>query len=110
MLHPRLDGEEPAKISYLTTNSHTRANMIQAPCREEASMDGEAVLEDLRRRMVEAIDGGAAIPDAAEQCGVSISSVVRFLKHHRDTGSVSAAKFGGYKEFLLAVHEEWSGI
>ena len=32
--------------------------------------------EDLRRRVVEAIDSGATIPDAAEQCGVSISSVV----------------------------------
>jgi len=62
--------------------------------------------EDLRWRVVEAIDGGATIPDAAEQCGVSISSVVRFLKLHRDTGSVSAAKFGGYKEFVLAAHEE----
>jgi transposase len=37
---------------------------------------------------------------------VSISSVVRFLRLHRDTGSVSAAKFGGYKEFVLAAHEE----
>ena len=62
--------------------------------------------EDLRRRVVETIDDGATIPDAAEQCGVSISSVVRFLKLHRDTGSVSAAKFGGYKEFVLAAHEE----
>src|ERR1700686_5496053 len=62
--------------------------------------------EDLRRRVVEAIDGGATIPEAAEQCGVSISSVVRFLRLHRDTGSVSAAKFGGYKKFVLAAHEE----
>jgi len=63
--------------------------------------------EDLRRRIVETIDGGATIPDAAEQCGVSISSVVRFLKLHRDTGNISAAKFGGYKEFALAPHEEF---
>jgi putative transposase len=62
--------------------------------------------EDLRRRVVETIAGGATIPDAAEQCGVSISSVVRFLKLHRDSGSISAAKFGGYKEFALAAHEE----
>ena len=62
--------------------------------------------EDLRRRVVEAIESGAIIPDAAEQCGVSISSVVRFLKLHRDMGSVSAAKFGGYKDFVLAEHEE----
>ena len=32
------------------------------------------------------------------QCGVSISSVVAFLKLHRETGSVDPAKFGGYKE------------
>src|SRR5260370_28001586 len=62
--------------------------------------------EDLRRRVVEASDNGATIPDAAEQCGVSISSVVRFLRLQRETGSVSAAKFGGYKEFALAAHEE----
>jgi transposase len=62
--------------------------------------------EDLRKRVVEAIDDGATIPEAAEQCGVSISSVVRFLRLSRDTGSVSAAKFGGYKEFALAAHEE----
>jgi transposase len=61
--------------------------------------------EDLRTRVVEAIDTGATIPEVADQCGVSISSVVRFLKLHRDTGSVSAAKFGGYKEFVLAAHE-----
>jgi transposase len=62
--------------------------------------------EDLRRSVVETIDGGATIPDAAEQCGVSISSVVRFLKLHREKGSVSAAQFGGYKGFVLAAHEE----
>jgi transposase len=62
--------------------------------------------EDLRRRVVEAVDDGATIPESAEQCGVSISSVVRFLKLYRDKGSVSAAKFGGYKKFVLAAHEE----
>ena len=58
--------------------------------------------EDLRRRVVETIEGGTTIPEAAEQCGVSISSVVRFLKLHRETGSVDPAKFGGYKAFKLA--------
>jgi transposase len=62
--------------------------------------------EDLRRRVVGTIEGGTTIPEAAEQCGVSISSVVRFLKLHRETGSVEAAKFGGYKDFALASHED----
>jgi putative transposase len=61
--------------------------------------------EDLRRRVVEVIEGGATIPEASEQCGVSISSVGRFLRLFRETGSVSSAKFGGYKDFALAAHE-----
>ena len=61
---------------------------------------------DLRRLVVGTIDGGTTIPEAAEQCGVSISSVVRFLKLHRETGSVDPAKFGGYKDFTLAAHED----
>jgi transposase len=43
---------------------------------------------DLRWRVVGTIEGGTTIPEAAEQCGVSINSVVRFLKLHRETGSV----------------------
>lgn len=62
--------------------------------------------EDLRRRVVEVIEDGATIPEASEQCGVSISSVGRFLRLFRETGSVSSAKFGGYKDFALAAHEE----
>ena len=62
--------------------------------------------EDLRSRAVETILDGATIPEAAEYHGVSISSIVRFLKLHRETGSVSPAKFGGYKDFALAEHEE----
>ena len=62
--------------------------------------------EDLRRRAVETILDGATIPETAEHHGVSISSIVRFLKLHRETGSVSPAQFGGYKDFALAEHEE----
>jgi transposase len=62
--------------------------------------------EDLRRRVVETVEGGATIPEAAEEFGVGISSVVRFLRLHRETGSVSASKFGGYKEYALAAYEE----
>src|SRR3977135_3163965 len=62
--------------------------------------------EDLRRRGVGTMEGGTTIPEAAEQCGVSISSVVRFLRLHRETGSVRSAKFGGYKEFALVAHED----
>lgn len=62
--------------------------------------------EDLRLRVVGTIEDGASIAETSEQCGVSISSVVRFLKLHRETGGVSPAKFGGHKDFALAEHED----
>ena len=37
---------------------------------------------------------------------MSISSVVRFRRLHRETGNVSPAKFGGYRTFALAPHTE----
>jgi transposase len=61
--------------------------------------------EDLRARVVAAIEAGATTPEVADQYSVSLSSVGRFVRLDRETGSVSAAKFGGYKEFALAGHE-----
>jgi transposase len=65
--------------------------------------------EDLRARVVVAEQDGATIPETAEQLGVSISSVVRFRRLHRETGSVSPAKFGGYKDMLWRRMRIWSG-
>ena len=67
---------------------------------------GKPYSEDLRERVIGAAQDGATIPEIAEQFGVSISSVVRFRRRHRETGSVSPAKFGGYKGYALAAHEE----
>ncbi len=64
------------------------------------------ISDDLRAHVVDTVESGATIPEAAEQAGVSIRSVVRFLKLHRETGSVSPAQFGGYKDFALAEHED----
>jgi transposase len=64
---------------------------------------GKPYSEDLRARVVRAAQDGATIPETAEQLRVSISSVVRFRRLHRETGSVSPAKFGGYKAEIKAV-------
>src|SRR5499425_1537578 len=53
---------------------------------------GKPYSEDLRERVIGAAQDGATIPEIAEQFGVSISSVVRFRRLHRETGSVSPAK------------------
>jgi putative transposase len=66
---------------------------------------GTPYSEDLRARVVRAGQDGSTIPEIAEQFGVSISSVVRFRRLHRESGSVSSAKFGGYKGYTLAAHE-----
>jgi transposase len=61
---------------------------------------------DLRARVVEAVNGGATREAAADWHDVSLSSVGRFLRRKRETGSVSPAKFGGYKPYSLAAHEQ----
>ena len=61
---------------------------------------GKPYSEDLRNRIIEVINDGATIAEAAEQLGVSVSSVVRILRLYRETGSVSPAKFGGYRNLL----------
>ena len=62
--------------------------------------------DDLRSRVVAAIEEGTTREEAAERHEVSISSVGRFVRRQRETGSVSPAKFGGYKRHALAAHEE----
>ena len=61
---------------------------------------------DLRTRVVAAIEEGATREEAAERHVVSLSSVGRFVRLKRVRGSVSPEKFGGYKPYALAAHEE----
>lgn len=61
---------------------------------------------DLRARVIAAVEEGATREEAAERHDVSLSSVGRFLRLKRETGGVSSAKFGGYKRYALAAHEE----
>jgi transposase len=61
---------------------------------------------DLRSRVIEAIEEGATREEAAERHEVSLSSVGRFVRLKRERGSVSAAQFGGYKLYALAAHED----
>jgi transposase len=62
--------------------------------------------EDLRVRIVAADRDGGTIAQIAEQFGVSVSSVTRFRRLWRETGEVSAGKFGGHKKHALAPHED----
>jgi transposase len=66
---------------------------------------GKPYSEDLRERVVAAIEEGGTIEEVAEQYDVSVSSVVRFLRSSRETGGVTPAKFGGHKPYALEAHE-----
>ena len=67
---------------------------------------GKPYADDLRLVVVRLIEEGHTRPEVAELCGISLSSVGRFIRRYRATGSVSPDKFGGYKEFALAKYAE----
>ena len=62
---------------------------------------GKPYSEDLRRGVVNAIEAGHTYEETADLCGVSVSSVSRFLTRWRRKGSVRPMKFGGYKGYAL---------
>src|SRR5438445_9624283 len=62
---------------------------------------GKPYSEDLRRGVVQAIEAGHTYEEVAGLCGVSVSSVSRFVTRWRRSGTVSPAKFGGYKGYAL---------
>jgi len=72
---------------------------------------GKPYSDDLRRGVVQAIETGHTYEETADLCGVSISSISRFLTRWRRTGSVSPQKFGGYKGYALEPYrrqiEQW---
>ena len=69
--------------------------------------------QDLRVRVIEAIEGGASRREAAELYGISPSVVVIWAQRWRDTGSIAAKPSGGsaspldeHAEFLLGLTVE----
>lgn len=57
---------------------------------------------DLRERLVGAVErDGISARAAAARFGVSVSSAIKWVRRHRETGSVSPGRMGGYKPRLL---------
>lgn len=58
---------------------------------------------DLRERVVAAVlKDGMSARAAAARFGVSESSAIKWVRRHRETGSVAPSRMGGYKPRLLA--------
>ena len=56
--------------------------------------------DDLRERVIEAVEAGASRREAAENFNLSPSSAVKWLQRWRDTGSAKAKPTGGSKSPL----------
>jgi transposase len=67
---------------------------------------GKPYSDDLRGSVIQAIELGHSYEEVAELCGVSVSSVSRFLTRWRRTGSVRPEKFGGYKRYALEPYKD----
>jgi len=65
---------------------------------------GRPYSEDLRSRIVAAVEDGATRTAAAGQFGVSVSCAIKLVQRFRQTGSVAPAP-RGRKPFALAAHD-----
>jgi len=66
-----------------------------------------AYSEDLRQRIVDAVDGGLSRREAASLYKVSVSSAIRFVSRWRESGSVQADAMGAPHRCKLDAHADW---
>lgn len=75
----------------------------------------KSLSEDLRSRVIAAVDAGLSRRAAAERFGVGTASAIRWVREWRDTGSICAKPQGGdrrsrrieaYREVILAAVEQ----
>ena len=63
--------------------------------------------DDLRARVIDALNAGLSCRAVAKAFGVSVSTVVKWSQRFRATGSVSAKRMGGHRPFALAGERDW---
>jgi transposase len=63
-----------------------------------------AYSNDLRERVVSAVGAGDSCRAVAARFGVAVSSVVKWSRRYRETGSVSPGKIGGHRRPVLEPH------
>ena len=62
---------------------------------------------DLRVRVIQVVEGGAAARAAARQFVIGDSTAIRWVKRWRETGSVTAKSIKGQSRSPLKRHEDW---
>jgi transposase len=73
----------------------------------EQSKAGRPYSEELKSRVVAAIEKGASYRAAAAHYGVSASAVLKWTHRFRQTGSIAAKPMGGDRRSRLKSHREW---
>ena len=77
-----------------------------------------ALSQDLRSRVITAVDGGLSCNAAAARFGIAVSSAIRWLRAWRVEGRVTALPQGGglrshhievYRDVILGAIEEVAG-
>lgn len=61
---------------------------------------------DLRERVVSAVLSGETTRSVASRFGVAVSSVVKWSRRYRETGSVAPGKMGGHRPWVLEPHRD----
>ena len=66
-----------------------------------------AYSNDLRERVVGAIDAGETCRVVAARFGIAVSSVVKWSQRYRRTGRVSPGKRGGHRRRVLVPYRDF---
>ena len=59
---------------------------------------------DLRERVVGAIEAGESCRSVAARFGIAVSSAVKWSQRYRTNGSVAPGKMGGHRKRVLELH------
>src|SRR5829696_7595099 len=62
--------------------------------------------QDLRERIVRAVDDGSTIRQAARRFAVIASAAIKLMQRVRQTGSLAPAQIGGFRRPLLEKHAD----
>jgi transposase len=62
---------------------------------------------DLRLRVMDAVRSGMSYADVTRRFGVSNSTILRWVRRLRESGSYAALPMGGKKPFVLADERDW---
>ena len=65
---------------------------------------GRPYSQDLRDRVIAAVEGGQSRTAVAKHFDLSVSCVVKWLQRYHHEGNTKPRKFGGYRPFALAGH------